>query len=152
VKAKIDNVKAKIQDNEEKEPWSRPTLARRLVFGQLAASPTSSPLRGPPRQVSASNDKSLPRTTSPAPTGTWAQTRSKRHHRRAWKYDSPRRAGTAGSHASNSLQQGLNAGLTGCAAITSPSSPTLSHVSSARGTQAPSTMCTSLDLGLGVAN
>jgi hypothetical protein len=44
VKAKIDNVKAKIQDKEKKEPWSRPTLARRLVFGQLAASPTSFPL------------------------------------------------------------------------------------------------------------
>jgi hypothetical protein len=44
VKAKIDNVKAKFQDKEEKEPRSRPTLARRLVFGQLAASPTSFPL------------------------------------------------------------------------------------------------------------
>jgi hypothetical protein len=33
VKAKIDNVKAKIQYKEEKRPWSRPTLARHLVFG-----------------------------------------------------------------------------------------------------------------------
>jgi hypothetical protein len=66
VKAKIDNVKAKIQDNEKKEPWSRPTLAR-CVFGQLAASPTSSPLEGP-------HDNSPPRTTSPFPTGAWAQT------------------------------------------------------------------------------
>jgi hypothetical protein len=33
VKAKIDNVKAKIQDKEERRPWSRPTLARRPVFG-----------------------------------------------------------------------------------------------------------------------
>jgi hypothetical protein len=64
VKAKIDNVKAKIQDKEKKEPWSRPTLARRLVFGQLAASLTSSPLKGPSRQVSASHDRSPPRTTS----------------------------------------------------------------------------------------
>jgi hypothetical protein len=46
----------------------------------------------------------------------------------------------------------LNAGLTGCAAITSPSSPTLPHASSARGIQAPSTTCTSLDLGSGVAS
>jgi hypothetical protein len=59
VKAKIDNVKAKIQDNEKKELWSRPTLAR-CVFGQLVASPTSSPLEGPPRQFSASHDKSVP--------------------------------------------------------------------------------------------
>jgi hypothetical protein len=76
VKAKIDNVNAKIQDKEERRPWSRPTLARRQVFGQLAASPTSSPLEGPPRQVSASHEKSPPRTTSPSLAGTWAQTHS----------------------------------------------------------------------------
>jgi hypothetical protein len=64
VKAKIDNVKAKIQDKEEKGPWSRSTLARHPVYDQLAASLTSSPLEGPPRQVSASHDKSPPRTTS----------------------------------------------------------------------------------------
>jgi hypothetical protein len=64
VKAKIDNVKVKIQDKEERRSWSRPTLARRLVFDQLAASPTSFPLEEPPRQVSASHDKSRPRTTS----------------------------------------------------------------------------------------
>jgi hypothetical protein len=56
VKAKIDNVKAKIQDKEEKGPWSRPTLARRPVFGQLAASPTSFPPEELPRKVSASHD------------------------------------------------------------------------------------------------
>jgi hypothetical protein len=72
VKAKIDNVKAKIQDNEERRPWSRPTLARPLVFGQLAAFPTSFPLEEPPREVSASHEKSPPRTTSPVPTGVWA--------------------------------------------------------------------------------
>jgi hypothetical protein len=60
VKAKIDNVKAKIQDKEEMEPWSRPTLARRPVFGELAASLTSFPLQEPPRQVSSSHDKSVP--------------------------------------------------------------------------------------------
>jgi hypothetical protein len=35
------------------------------------------------------------------------------------------------------LEKSLNAGLTGCTTITSPSSPTLPHASSARGTQAP---------------
>jgi hypothetical protein len=64
VKAKIDNVKAKIHDKEERRSWSRPTLARRPVFGQLAASPTSFPLEEPPRQVSASHERSLPRATS----------------------------------------------------------------------------------------
>jgi hypothetical protein len=63
-KSKIDNVKAKIQDKEEKGSWSRPILERRPVFGQLAASPTSSPLEGSQRQVSASHEKSLPHTTS----------------------------------------------------------------------------------------
>jgi hypothetical protein len=154
VKAKIDNVKAKIQDKEEKGPWSRPTLARRPVFGQLAASPTSSPLEGPPRQVSASHDKSPPHTTSPAPAGTWAQT-----HNTSTTTD------TCGGTILHVMQvqqmavmqaahpdKSLNAGLTGCAAVTSPSSPTLPHASSARSTQAPSTTRTSLDLGSGVAS
>jgi hypothetical protein len=44
----------------------------------------------------------------------------------------------------------LNAGLTGCTAIPSPSSLALPHASSARGTQAPSTMRTGLDLGSSV--
>jgi hypothetical protein len=44
----------------------------------------------------------------------------------------------------------LNAGLTGCAAIPSPSTLTLPHASSARGTRVPSTTRTSLDLGSGV--
>jgi hypothetical protein len=154
VKAKIDNIKAKIQAKEEKEPWSRPTLARRPVFGQLAASLTSSPLEGPPRQVSASHEKSPPRATSPAPTGTWGQTRSA-------SATTDARGGTI-PHVTQVQQlaamqgaysnKGLNVGLTGCAAITSPSSPALPHASSARGTQAPSTRRTSLDLGSGVAS
>jgi hypothetical protein len=61
---KIDNVKAKIQDKEERKTWSRPTLARHPVFGQLAASPTSFPLEEPPRRVSASHDESPPHTMS----------------------------------------------------------------------------------------
>jgi hypothetical protein len=64
MKAKIDNVKAKIQDKEERRSWSRPTLARRPVFDQLATAPTSFPLEEPPRQVSTSHNKSPPRTTS----------------------------------------------------------------------------------------
>jgi hypothetical protein len=44
----------------------------------------------------------------------------------------------------------LNAGLTGCAAIPSPSSPTVPHASSARGTQAPPTTSSGLDLGSSV--
>jgi hypothetical protein len=63
-KRSIDNVKAKIQAKVEKRSWSRPTLARRPVFGQLAASPTSFPLEEPPRQVSASHEESPPRTRS----------------------------------------------------------------------------------------
>jgi hypothetical protein len=65
VKAKIDNVKAKIQDEEDQGPRSRPTLARRQVSDQLAASPTSSLQEGSPREVSASHEKSPPRTTYP---------------------------------------------------------------------------------------
>jgi hypothetical protein len=43
----------------------RPSMARRLVLSQLVASPTSFPLEEPsPQQVSASHDKSPPRTTS----------------------------------------------------------------------------------------
>jgi hypothetical protein len=152
----IDNVKAKakIQEKKERRPWSRPTLARRPISGYLAASPTSSPPEGPPRQFSASHNKSPPRTRSLAPTGTWAQTHS-------ISATTDVRGGTiphvaeveqlATMQATRS-NKGLNAGLTGCAAITSPSSPALPHASSARGTQAPSTTCTSLDLGLGVAS
>jgi hypothetical protein len=49
------------------------------------------------------------------------------------------------------LDTRLNAGLTGCAAVPSPSSLTLPHASSARGTQAPSTTRSSLVLGSSVA-
>jgi hypothetical protein len=42
----------------------------------------------------------------------------------------------------------LNAGLTNCVTIPSPSSPTLPHASSARGTQVPSTTRTNLRLRL----
>jgi hypothetical protein len=93
VKDKIDNIKAKIQDKEEKRPWSRPTLARRPVFGQLAASPTSSPLEETAREVYASHDKFGP---------DWRvgpDARHEHHHRRVWRNESTRHAGTTGGHA-----------------------------------------------------
>jgi hypothetical protein len=98
---------------------SRPSLARRPVFSQLAASPTSFPLEEP------SHEKSPPRTTSPAPTSAWAQT-----HGTGIATDA--RGGT-NFHVTQEQQlaayhgRSLNAGLTGCTAITLPSSPTLSH-------------------------
>jgi hypothetical protein len=139
---------------------SRPSLARRPVFSQLAASPTSFPLeepvstsheKSPPRtgslrlaqQVSASHEKSSPRTTSLAPTSAWAGT-----HGANIATDAYRRANL---HVTREQQLAamraacpiisLNAGLIGCVAITSPSYPTLPHASSGRGTQAPSTTC-----------
>jgi hypothetical protein len=156
VKAKINNIKAKIHDKEEKRHCSRPTLARRPVFGQMAASPTSSPRVGSPRQVSASHDKSPPRTT----------TRRLRLVRGPWRVARARGASTTTDarggtvpHAMQGRQlaamqaahpnKSLNAGLTGCATIPSPSSLTLPHTSSARGTQSPSTMRTKPRLRLG---
>jgi hypothetical protein len=165
VKAKIDNVKAKIQDKEEKRSWSRSTLARRPVFGQLAASPTSFPLEEPPRQVSTSHNKSQARQVSAlhdmsrsrqvsAPTGTWAQTHGTSIATDAY--------GGTNLHVMWEQKLGamqvacpgrsLNASLTGRTTITSPSSPALPHASTAQGTQAPSTTRTSLDLGSGVAS
>jgi hypothetical protein len=103
VKATIDNVKSKIQDKEEKEPRSRPTLARRLVFGQLAESPTSFPLEESlrlARQVSASHDKFSP---------DWyvnPDARLEHRHRRTWRNESPRHASTiAGGHAGDPPRQ-----------------------------------------------
>jgi hypothetical protein len=133
----------------EKRSWSRPTLARRPVFGQLAASPTSFPLEEPPRQVSASHEESPPRTRSlrlarqvsasheespprtrsPAPTSAWVQT-----HGASIATDA---CGGTNLHVTQEQQlaamhaaypgKSLNADLTGCADITSPSSPTLPH-------------------------
>jgi hypothetical protein len=165
VKAKIDNMKAKTQDEEDPGPRSRPSLVRRLVPDQLGASPTSSLPDGPPptslrlaREVSASHDNFPPRTRSlcparapPTPTGAWATTCGTtpgcgRLHHYAWGIDSLRHATTpAGPNRS------LNAGLLSCTAIPSPSSPTLSYASFARGTQAPPTTSSDLRLGLNVA-
>jgi hypothetical protein len=81
-----------------------PTTSLRLAR-QVSASHDKSPSRMTglrlARQVSASHEKSGP---------DWHMSpdaQHKRHHRRAWRYDSPRRAGTtAGSHAINPLQHG----------------------------------------------
>jgi hypothetical protein len=107
--------------------------------------------RDPPREVSASHD--LP----PAPIGMWDMTRGtsqgrEHQHQRAWG-TIPRAMQV---HQLAAMQaagpdKSLNAGLTGCAAIPSPSSPTLPHASSARGTQAPPTTSSGLDLGSSVA-
>jgi hypothetical protein len=109
---------------------SRPTLARRLVLGRTAASPTSFPLEEP------SHDKSPPRVTSlrlarqvQAPTSTWARAHYSGDATDAW--------GGANLHVTRKQQlaamqatcpdKSLNVGLTSRAAITSPSSPTLPH-------------------------
>jgi hypothetical protein len=106
------------------------------------------------QQVSASHGKYLPHTTSPFPTGAWAQTHDSNTTTDAY--------GGANLHVMQIQQlaamqaarpdKSLNAGLTSCAVVTSPSSPTLPHANSARGTQAPSTTRTSLDSGSGVAS
>jgi hypothetical protein len=105
---------------------SRPSLARLPVFSQLAASPTRFPLE---ELVSASHDKYPPRTTIPAPTSVWAQT-----HGAGIATDA---CGGTNLHFTREQQlaamqaacpsKSLNAGLTSCTAITSPSSPTLTH-------------------------
>jgi hypothetical protein len=106
--------------------YQDPHWQRRPVLSQLAAPPTSSPLEEP---VSASHDKSPPRTISPAPTSVWAQT-----HGTGIAIDA---CGGTNLHVTWEQQlvamqaaypgKSLNTGLTGCTAITSPSSPTLPH-------------------------
>jgi hypothetical protein len=103
---------------------SRPSLERRPVFGQVAASPTCFPLEelayashDKPtlrttslrlaRQVSISRDKFPPRTTSPAPTSAMGpDAQLGRRHRRARRSESPRHAETtAGGHAGDLPRQ-----------------------------------------------
>jgi hypothetical protein len=104
---------------------SRPSLARHPFLSQLVASPTSFPQEEP---VSASHDKSPPRPTSLAQTSAWAQTGA------SIAIDA---CGETNLHVTREKQlaamhvaspgKSLNAGLTGRAAVTSPSSPTLPH-------------------------
>jgi hypothetical protein len=105
---------------------SRPSLARRPVFGRVAASPTSFPLE---ELVPASHDKSLPGTKSLAPTDAWAQTHDSNIATDAHE--------GANLHIVRKQQLAVmqttcpgkspNAGLTSRATVTSPSSPTLPH-------------------------
>jgi hypothetical protein len=91
------------------------------------------------RQVSASHNKTSPRTTSPVPTSAWAHT-----------YDMSTTTDAYGGTNLHVMQiqqlaamqaarpnKSLNAGLTSCAAITSPSSPTLPHANSAEALKHP---------------
>jgi hypothetical protein len=119
---------------------------------------TSSLQVGSPRQVSASHDKSPPRTTTLRLRLVHGPWRAARAQGASTTTDA---CGGTIPHAMQVQQltamqeahpnKSFNAGLTDCAAIPSPSSLTLPHASSARGTQAPSTTRTSLDLGSGVA-
>jgi hypothetical protein len=127
---------------------SRPSLARGPVLSQTTASPTSFPLEGP------SHDKSPPRTTSlwlwlvRRPRGTTRVTLPMREEERistsrgnnSWRpcwWPAPARA----------LMQVWQA-----AEPSHHHHLQLCHTQdSTRGTQAPSTMRTSLDLGSGVA-
>jgi hypothetical protein len=107
---------------------SRPSLARRPVFGQVAASLTSFPLE---EQVSASHDKSLPRTTSLclARLVRGAQTHDSDvitdAHEGA-NLHVTRKQQLAAMQATCPVKS-LNAGLTSHATITSPSPSTLPH-------------------------
>jgi hypothetical protein len=103
------------------------------------------------RQVSAPHEKTPPCTTSPALTDAWAKThgtspRREHHHQRVWgtvphAMQVQQLAAMQVSHPDKSL----NAGLTDWVTIPSPSSLTMPHASSTRGTQAPSMTRTSLD-------
>jgi hypothetical protein len=106
---------------------SRPSLARRLVFSQLAAPPTSFPLEEP------SHDKSPPHTTS-LRLARQVRLRLVRGSRRTARTSPPTRVEENVTQEQQLAamkaaypDKSLNAGLIGCTTITSPSSPTLPH-------------------------
>jgi hypothetical protein len=135
---------------------------KRDPLRQVSTSHDKSPSR---TQVSSSHDKYPPLTTSlrPArapPNSDWGVGHDTRHEPGArmpllWrmgerfpapcKYTSWRPMQAAGP------EKSLNAGLPGCTAVPSTSSPTLPHASFALGTQAPPTTDSGLSLGLSVA-
>jgi hypothetical protein len=158
----------------------------------LGASPTSSPLEGPPseqspprttslrlaRAVSATHDESPPRRTSlrraqrvfaphdkPLIRTSGFRLRLRRGPCHAARSrDANTFTATRGGPIPRAMQthqlgparaagpdRGLNTALLGYAAVKLPSSPTLQHASSARGTQAPPTTSSGLRLGLNVA-
>jgi hypothetical protein len=144
------------EDPGQDPHWKSPTSWQRLrpvtyKWDPLDKSPPRMKSLCLAREVSASHE------LSPASTGAWAITRGaslgrEHHHRNAWGMI-PR---AMQIHQLAVMQEvgpdkSLNAGLSGCTAIPSTSSPTLPHASSARGTQAPHTMSSSLDLGSSVA-
>jgi hypothetical protein len=119
--------------------------------------PRTTSLR-PTRQVSASQQKSPPRTTSPRlrlvrGPGHAVQAQGASTTTDACGGTIPRamRIHQLAAMQAGGSNKSLNAGLPDCTAIPSPSSPTLPHASSARGTQAPSTTRSSLGLGSSVA-
>jgi hypothetical protein len=151
MKAKIDNVKAKVQDEEDEDP-------NQDTHWQDVKSPTSWWHLRPVPYKRDPPDKSPPRTSSPR----LRMVRGPRHAVRAWGMSTTTEMrGGAIPHAMQMHQlavmqaagpdKSLNAGLSSCTAIPSTSSPTLPQASSTRGTQAPPTMSSSLDLGLSMA-
>jgi hypothetical protein len=100
LKAKIGNVKAKIQEEEDPGPRSRPSLARHPVPDQLGASTTSSLQEGPPpTNLRLARQVSVPRELPLTQAGAWTTARSAspgcgRVHHDAWGTDSPRHATT----------------------------------------------------------
>jgi hypothetical protein len=121
------------------------------------------PARGITRQVFASHDKSPPRTTSLRPAREVRSRLVRGPGRTTQAQGASTTTDVCGGTIPHAMQvqqleamqaahpnKSLNAGLTGRAAIPSPSTPTLPHASSARGTRAPSTTRTGLDLGSSV--
>jgi hypothetical protein len=92
----------------------------------VVASPTSFPLE---EQVYASHDQSPPRTTSPAPTSAWAQTHDSGIATDAYEGANLHvmREQQLAAMQTTRPSKSLNVGLTSCATITSPSSPTPPH-------------------------
>jgi hypothetical protein len=150
VKAKIDNVKAKSRTRRTED------LGQDPHWQDVRSSASWLHLRPVPYKRDP-HDKSLPRTTTlwlQLVRGPWSAARAQ-----GASTTTDARGGTI-PHVMQVQQlaamqaahpdKSLNAGLTSCVAIPSPSSLALPHASSARGTQAPSTTRTRLGLGSGM--
>jgi hypothetical protein len=121
--------------------------------------------RDPLRQISASHNKSPPRTTSwsfaravsvsdqGANQTTWHDPRARTPplRRVGDRFPVPCKCTSWRPARATGPDRSHNVALLGCGAVKFPSSPTLQHASSARGTQAPPTMSSGLRLGLNVA-
>jgi hypothetical protein len=139
---------------------------RGTSFEQSSSRTTSlRPEQPPPRTTSLCSEQSPPRTTSRSfARAVPVSDRGMGHDRRCdpeTQTSSPRRVGDRFpmpcKHTSwrlmraAGLDRSLNADPLSCTTILSPSSPTLLHASSARGTQAPPTTGSGLRLGLNMA-